>query len=126
MQSGTKPQVLNVLTNWYASVGITLNCELLRLQPMQPAAEDCTAYAVAARQALSEGDQLGVIPKSACLSIRTTSISDLIQRERLGGGLGLILAVMHERSRGAMSKWCAPLHEEYNCYRCPSSTACNG
>ena len=54
---------------------------------------------------MAEGEQLCVIPKAACLSCRTTELSDVIEAEELGGGLGLVLAVLHEMSLGEESKW---------------------
>jgi hypothetical protein len=54
-----------------------------------------------------EGTTLCVIPKSAILSIENSSIKDVIQKELLGGGLGLTLAVMHEHALGEDSIWCA-------------------
>jgi hypothetical protein len=37
---------------------------------------------------IQEGHTICVIPKEACLSIRTTAIADLLKQERLGGGEG--------------------------------------
>lgn len=54
---------------------------------------------------MAEGERLCTIPKAACISIRTTELADVIEAEELGGGLGLVLAVMHERSLGSQSKW---------------------
>jgi SET domain-containing protein 6 len=54
---------------------------------------------------VAEGERLCTIPKAACISIRTTELADVIEAEELGGGLGLVLAVMHERSLGSQSKW---------------------
>lgn len=54
---------------------------------------------------VAEGERLCAIPKAACLSIRTTQLADVIEAEELGGGLGLVLAVMHEMSLGAESRW---------------------
>ena len=52
-----------------------------------------------------EGSTLCVISKNAILSVRTTSIADLLVKERLGGGLGLTIAVMLEAAIGPRSKW---------------------
>ena len=54
---------------------------------------------------VGEGERLCTIPKAACLSIRTSELADVIEAEELGGGLGLVLAVLHERSLGPASKW---------------------
>jgi len=67
----------------------------------------CTGAAlgiVAARDIL-EGEELCSIPTSACITIHTTSIADIIEAEELGGGLGLVVAVMHEMGQGPNSPW---------------------
>lgn len=67
--------------------------------------EDDGAFAVTASCDIAEGATLCEVPKSAVLSIRNSAIADLIEEEQLGGGLGLILAIMHEVSIGQESKW---------------------
>ena len=62
-------------------------------------------FTVQAKQGIAEGHALCEIPKDAVLSVRNTSAAGIIETEQLGGGLGLILAIMHERSLGAASKW---------------------
>lgn len=54
---------------------------------------------------LSHCVHLQVIPKSACLSIRTTAIADQLADEGLVGGLGLTISVMVECARGTLSRW---------------------
>ena len=97
--------ILQPLRQWFRSAGIELNDSLLQIDLMQPSSSVSGAYCVRAIKDVSEGDQLGVIPKAACLSIRTTSAADIIENERLRGGLGLIFAVMHEHSLGESSFW---------------------
>jgi SET domain-containing protein 6 len=63
------------------------------------------AVGVHALADIPPGAQLCSIPKSACLTPLTTSIADLLQREQLGGGLALTVALAHERSLGAASAW---------------------
>ena len=41
--------------------------------------------------------------------MRTSAAADLLQAEQLGGGLGLIFAVMFEWSLGKESQWSATL-----------------
>lgn len=54
---------------------------------------------------IAEGERLCTIPKAACISVRTTELADVIEAAGLGGGLGLVLAVLHEMSLGQRSKW---------------------
>ncbi|XP_020701364.1 N-lysine methyltransferase setd6 isoform X2 [Dendrobium catenatum] len=54
---------------------------------------------------LKEGDLVATIPKSSCLTIRTSGISSVIEDAGLGGFLGLAMALMYERSLGAASPW---------------------
>ena len=63
-------------------------------------------YAVFARRDIAAGEVVvRSIPKSACLSARTSSCAPQLQAERLGGGLALNIAIMHERSLREKSKW---------------------
>lgn len=92
------------LLAWFQQAGITLSTDLVRLAPtgLKPGACEVRAVADIPRDAV-----LGTIPADACLSVRTTCIAELLETLELGGGLALILAVMHERSLGTKSKWCA-------------------
>lgn len=85
------------------------------LQSPQSTARDCESpllpctglgLAIRALKDVKEGQDLCTIPKSACISVRTSSIADVLERERLGGGLGLTVALLHEMSLGTESKWC--------------------
>ena len=62
-------------------------------------------FSVHATQDIAEGHALSKIPKDAVLSVRNTAAAEIIETEQLGGGLGLILAIMYELSLGAASKW---------------------
>lgn len=63
-------------------------------------------YAVFARRDIADGDVVvRSIPKRACLSARTSSCAPQLRAERLGGGLALNIAIMHERSLGELSAW---------------------
>ncbi|KAJ4965694.1 hypothetical protein NE237_017543 [Protea cynaroides] len=54
---------------------------------------------------LAEGDHVAIIPKSACLSIKTSAARDIIEDAGLGGSLGLAVALMYEKSLGESSAW---------------------
>lgn len=53
----------------------------------------CNAFGVFALADIEENGMLCKIPKAAVLSVRNTEISDIIEEEQLGGGLGLIAGV---------------------------------
>jgi len=59
---------------------------------------------------LKEGDIIATIPKKACLTIRTSAVGHMIEEAELGGALGLVVALMYERSKGTHSPWYAYLH----------------
>ncbi|EFN55406.1 hypothetical protein CHLNCDRAFT_134525 [Chlorella variabilis] len=98
------PRVLREFQAWMESVGIEPNSDAIELVD---AAQGCSGLALGVRAVrdVAEGERLCAIPKAACLSIRTTQLADVIEAEELGGGLGLVLAVMHEMSLGAESRW---------------------
>lgn len=54
---------------------------------------------------LKEGDAIATIPKTACLTIRTSGASEIIEAAGLDGYLGLSLALMFEKSLGEGSSW---------------------
>ena len=54
---------------------------------------------------LREGDVVANVPKLACLTVKTTSASSIIEEVGLGGYLGLSVALMYERSLGENSNW---------------------
>lgn len=54
---------------------------------------------------LKEGDLVATIPKSACLSVKTSGASNIIESTGLGGSLGLAFALMYEKSLGEDSPW---------------------
>ncbi|XP_020106210.1 N-lysine methyltransferase setd6 isoform X2 [Ananas comosus] len=60
---------------------------------------------VAALCGLKEGDLVATIPKSACLTTRTSGARPLIEGAALGGCLALAVALMYERSLGPGSPW---------------------
>ena len=54
---------------------------------------------------LHEGDVIATIPKQACLTVLTSEAREIIAEAEFGGGLGLAIALMYERSLGVLSKW---------------------
>ena len=63
-------------------------------------------YAVYAKRDLAvDTPVVTAIPKAACLSARTCSVAEQLKAARLGGGLALNIAILHERSLGERSRW---------------------
>lgn len=60
---------------------------------------------VKAVQDIVAGTELAVVPKDACITIMTTKISEILLKEGIGGGVGLVIAVWYERGIGAESRW---------------------
>lgn len=54
---------------------------------------------------LTEGDVVATIPKTACLTVKTSGARDIIDSAGLGGYLGLSVALMYERSLLHDSPW---------------------
>lgn len=64
-------------------------------------------YAVYATRHLEVGEEVAVVPKSACLSAKTAACASLLEQHQLIGGLALNVAVMAERALGDKSRWAA-------------------
>ena len=60
---------------------------------------------IRARQPVTSGAGLAMIPKDACITRCTTQIWEILQDEGFSGGLGLVIAVWYERGVGSRSKW---------------------
>ncbi|RWR92659.1 ribosomal lysine N-methyltransferase 3 [Cinnamomum micranthum f. kanehirae] len=54
---------------------------------------------------LKEGDLVATIPKSSCLTIKTSVANEMIEEAGLDGSLGLSVALMYEKSLGCDSVW---------------------
>ena len=111
-----KSSRLQTLLHWFNAVGVTCDPAV-----SIEAAPD-GAIAVFAKRGcdIAEGTVLCTIPKQrAILSARTSPIADLLVGGdvalRLGGGLALIAATIHEMSLGSSSHWCGIL---LHCFLC--------
>lgn len=87
--------------------GITWSTDAICLHSSSPPADsrDPPQVSVRALRDLTPGEELCCIPKTACITPDSCSIHDIIAAEGLGGGLALVVAVMHEVTLGHASKW---------------------
>jgi SET domain-containing protein 6 len=60
---------------------------------------------VIAKRDLAVGEIISKVPKSVLLSVRNTDIAEVLDKAGLRDQLGVAVALMHERSKGASSKW---------------------
>jgi SET domain-containing protein 6 len=105
---------------WMRSVGIKWNSEAITITDATASTMLCSGLAlgITAARDIKDGDDLcPILPKSACICPLTCSIADILEKEELNSGLGLVIAVMHESSLGTDSKWAgyfaAMPHREY-------------
>lgn len=98
----SRPRNVDEFKSWMSQVGIRWDAEVLRLEAAS------SNVSVTTERELSDGDTICVIPKSSVISMVNSELFDVLEEERVGGGLGLTMAVMHEMARGACSRWCAP------------------
>lgn len=92
------------IETWLRSVGVWWDTSLVHIKA---GCSGCSgpALGVFAVTDVQENQLLCVIPRSAILSPRTTQLADILESEKLGGGLALTIAVMYEASLGTGSKW---------------------
>ncbi|KAK9835816.1 hypothetical protein WJX74_008600 [Apatococcus lobatus] len=62
-------------------------------------------WCIYALAAIPESTVLSTIPKSALLSVRNGALADVLEQEKIGGGPGLIAAMLHEQQKGDKSEW---------------------
>ncbi|KAK6287193.1 hypothetical protein POUND7_013372, partial [Theobroma cacao] len=68
---------------------------------------DCPEQGISVRALcdLKGGDVVAQIPKTACLTIKTSGAREMIEAGGLDGSLGLSVALMYEKSLGQDSPW---------------------
>jgi len=108
---------------WMRSVGIKWNSDAITITDANASTAStmlCSGLAlgITAARDIKEGDELcPFLPKSACICPLTCSIADILEKEDLNSGMGLVIAVMHESSLGKDSKWAGYFasmpHREY-------------
>ncbi|KAK9162090.1 hypothetical protein Syun_002992 [Stephania yunnanensis] len=89
---------LRALKRWMASQGID-SSDGLEIR------DDDAGIRVVSTRDLGEGEAVARIPKSACLTARTSGAREAIEEAGLGGSLGLAAAVMYERALWEESAW---------------------
>ncbi|XP_028793316.1 ribosomal lysine N-methyltransferase 3-like [Neltuma alba] len=90
---------LRAFKRWMASRGFEISDGLEFVD------DPGNGIAVRALCQLKEGDVVARIPKDACLTIKTSGASQMIEDYGLAGNLGLAVALMYERSLGEKSPW---------------------
>lgn len=93
---------LDGLLSWLSDKGVTWDAQKVDIRGGKNGA---APFAVFAHRDIDDSEALCDIPKSTVLSVKNTAIADLIEHEQLGGGLGLILAIMFECSIAEESAW---------------------
>jgi SET domain-containing protein 6 len=94
---------LQAFLEWMSGVGITWS-EAIKFEPALAACSGAS-WGITAAADVREGDLLAQIPKSAVLSVRNTTLADVLALEGIRGGLGLTIAVLHEYTMGEKSRW---------------------
>ncbi|KAK9984497.1 hypothetical protein SO802_034022 [Lithocarpus litseifolius] len=100
---GSSSRRLRAFKRWTRSQGIDFSDAL-------QFTDDGEAISVRALCDLKVGDMVARIPKTTCLTVKTSGARDLIESAGLGGSLGLSVAVLYERSLGQSSPWAPYLH----------------
>lgn len=110
---------LRAFKRWMRSSGIEWSAEAIRFiideeeidQGEEGEGEGHRVMSISVKSTanLEKGLVIARIPKSACLTSRTSGASQLIEEADLGGSLGLSFALMYEKSLGHRSPWAAYL-----------------
>ncbi|KFM23719.1 Ribosomal N-lysine methyltransferase 3 [Auxenochlorella protothecoides] len=102
------------LTAWLDREGVWWDDEAMQIKESK--SPNGSSLSIHSRRPLPAGHHLCTIPKDACLSVRNASCSDIIMEENMCSGLGLVMAVMHERLLGPKSRhgyFCSLPEREY-------------
>ena len=95
---------LTCLLDWFAEHQITYNRSAIGIRAVSEEYSG-EALGVFAIRDVEEGSVLVTIPKASVLSVRNTSLAGFLEKHQLGGGLGLVVSVMHELAFGPKSPW---------------------
>ncbi len=91
---------LNTLLQWFKHRGITWDDQAIEFTH-----DLSNGFRVMAKRDLPVDQVICTIPKSSVLSIKNSCLSSLLDREGIGGGLGLTLCLMYEMARKQASPW---------------------
>lgn len=91
------------IEKWLQGAGVWYDHKSIEIEEQSSCSGNYVS--IVARKDLKPGDHLCTIPKDACLSVRNATCSAMLEGERLLSGLGLVVAVMHERLLGVESRW---------------------
>lgn len=101
---GASLQGLPALLSWFKEHGIAWNADLLEIRSGLSGTGG-GGLGVFARKPIEDGAVLCEIPKASILSVKTTSVADVLEDSKIAGGLGLTIALMHEHTLGKKSPW---------------------
>ncbi|OUM70646.1 hypothetical protein PIROE2DRAFT_1176, partial [Piromyces sp. E2] len=94
---------LQLLFEWFEKVGITYSKEYLDIDYHIRGTGD--GLGILALKDIPEGTIVCKIPKTAILSVKTSSIANILEEQLLKGGIGLAVALMYEIGIGEKSEW---------------------
>jgi len=84
---------------WLTRIGISIQTDVARIGGIDG------GLGVFAAKNANKGDLLCVIPKAAVLSVKTSGIADMLEENKIRGGLGLIIAILYQMSLHSASPW---------------------
>lgn len=93
-------ETVGAFCTWMQSVDIDYNEAAIQIVGQSPG-----TLAIRAIDNVLEEVVLAKIPKTSCITIHTSKISDILAEEGFAGGLGLVIAVWFEKGIGLASKW---------------------
>jgi len=101
--SNNSKTTLAILLEWFEKVGITYDKEYLDIDYHIRGTGD--GLGILALKDIPLNTIVCKIPKSAILSVKTSSITKIIEESLLNGGIGLTVALMYEIGIGEKSRW---------------------
>jgi N-lysine methyltransferase SETD6 len=100
MKNRKSGETVGAFCTWMRSVGISYTRDAIDIVGTSPG-----TLSIVAVDDVPEEVILASIPKEACITVRTTKISDILEEEGLAGGLGLVISVWYEKRIGKASRW---------------------